>query len=69
VRRPETGTATSWFKSALDRADLCPGQAVNVAGIKSPIGGSAQLLAKAMHAIDGGPSFATSLELERWATA
>lgn len=68
LRRRARGTATLSLKLALGRADLYPGQAVNVAGIKPEIDGTAWLVTKATHTIDGGAGFTTALELERGAT-
>lgn len=64
LRRLARGTATLSFKLALGRADLYPGQTVNVSGIKPEIDGPDWLVVKATHTIDGGAGFTTSLELE-----
>jgi len=68
LQRLARGTATLSFKLALGRADLYPGQTVNIAGIKPDIDGTTWLVVKATHTIDGGAGFTTALELERGAT-
>jgi len=64
-QRLQRGTATLSFKLALGRADLYPGQALNVSGFKPEIDGTDWLVVKATHSIDGSSGFVTALELER----
>lgn len=65
LQRLARGTATLSFKLALGRADLYPGQAVKVVGIKPDVDSMNWLVVKATHAIDGNTGFTTTLELER----
>ena len=49
LQRLRRGAATLSFKLALGRADLCPGQTVNVSGIEPDIDGTDWLVVKATH--------------------
>lgn len=65
LHRLRRGAATLSFKLALGRADLYPGQTVNVSSIKPDVDGTDWLVVKATHTIEPSSGFTTMLELER----
>jgi phage protein D len=64
-KRLDRGTAQLSYRLAIGRADIYPEQTITVSGFKPEIDGTAWLVAKATHTIDGSGGFVTSLELER----